>query len=140
MIICIHIFSLFLVFPKSIVSFYNITFLKDFIYLFLETEEGRERVMERNVNVWLLLTYPQLGIWATTQACALTENGTRGPLVRRPVLNPQSLTSQGNNITFNIMLTVFHLVILIYEQLTSDAIQSYKPNFFNIFIILLISP
>ena len=37
-------------------------FFKDFIYLFL----GRER----NTNVWLLLTCPQLGTWPTTQACA----------------------------------------------------------------------
>ena len=33
--------------------------------------------------------------WPTTQACALTGNQTGNPLVRRPVLNPLSHTSQG---------------------------------------------
>ena len=46
--------------------------LKDFIYLFLEGEEGREK--ERDINVWLPLTWPPLGTWPTTQACALTGN------------------------------------------------------------------
>ena len=36
-----------------------------------------------------------LGIWRTTQACALTENRTSDPLVHRPALNPLSHTSQG---------------------------------------------
>ena len=37
----------------------NVTFLKDFIYLFLERGEGRER----NINVWLPLIWPPLGTW-----------------------------------------------------------------------------
>ena len=31
---------------------------KDFIYLFLDREGGREKDRERNINVWLLLTPP----------------------------------------------------------------------------------
>ena len=38
---------------------------------------------------------PHLGTWPATQACALTENQTRDPLVRRLALNPLSHTSQG---------------------------------------------
>ena len=34
---------------------------KDFIYLFLERGEGREKERERNVNVWLSLMSPLLG-------------------------------------------------------------------------------
>ena len=30
-------------------------FLKDFIYLFLERGDGKEKERERNLNVWLLL-------------------------------------------------------------------------------------
>ena len=56
---------------------------------------GREGERERNINVWLPLRHPLLGTWPTTQACALTRNQTRNPLVRRPVLNPLSHTSQG---------------------------------------------
>ena len=41
------------------------------------------------------LTRPLLGTCPTTQACALTGNRTGDPLVRRPVLNPLSNTSQG---------------------------------------------
>ena len=63
-------------------------FLKIFIYLFLDQEEGREKERERNISVWLLFTYPLLGTWPATQACALTGNQTSNPLVLRPVLNP----------------------------------------------------
>ena len=70
-------------------------FFKDFIYLFLERGEGREKLRERNISVWLPLTYPLLGIWPATQACALTGNRTSDPLVLRSVLNPLSHTSQG---------------------------------------------
>ena len=51
-----------------------IYFFKDFIYLFLERGEGREKERERNINVWLPLMHPQLGTWPTTQACSLTGN------------------------------------------------------------------
>ena len=71
-------------------------FLKDFIYLFLDGGEGREK--ERNINVWLPLMYPLLVTWPTAQACALTGNKTVNPLVCRPVLNPPSHTSQGSAI------------------------------------------
>ena len=45
--------------------------------------------------MWLLLACSLLGAWPATQACALTGNRIGGPLVRRPVLNPLSHTSQG---------------------------------------------
>ena len=79
-------------FPKAI----------DFIYLFLERGDRRER----NINVWLLLTHPLLGTWLVNQACALTGNWTGDPLVRRPALNPLSYTSQGKNRKFwNLVIT-----------------------------------
>ena len=57
-------------------TYKNILFKKDFIYLFLERGEGREEERERNINVWLPLEHPLLGTWPTTQAGALTGNGT----------------------------------------------------------------
>ena len=45
--------------------------------------------------MWLPLMCPPLGIWPATQACALTGNRTRDPLLRRLVLNPLNYTSQG---------------------------------------------
>ena len=68
---------------------------KDFIYLFLQTGEGREKERERNINVWLPLVCPHLGIRPTTQAGALTGNQTSNPSVLRPALNPLSDSSQG---------------------------------------------
>ena len=47
------------------------------------------------MDVWLPFVCPLLGIWPTTQSCALTENQTGDPLVHRPMLNPLSYTSQG---------------------------------------------
>ena len=72
-------------------------FFKDFIYLFLERGEGREKKRERNSNVWLPLMCPLLGTWPTTQARALTGNRTGNPLVLRPALNPLSHPSHGSD-------------------------------------------
>ena len=69
---------------------------KDFIYLFLERGEGREKEREKIISVWLAFTCPLLGTRPTTQACALTGNRTGNPLVHRPAINPLSYTSQGN--------------------------------------------
>ena len=44
-------------FPKFLI------FKRDFIYLFLERREGREKEMERNIDVWLPLARPLLGTW-----------------------------------------------------------------------------
>ena len=74
---------------------YFVLFLKYFIYLFLDKGEGREKEMERNINVWLPFVHPPQGIWPTTQACALTGNRTGDPLVHWLALNPLSHTSQG---------------------------------------------
>ena len=52
----------------------DIYLFKDFIYLSLDRGEGRKKDRERNINVWLPFTCPQLGTWPTTQACALTGN------------------------------------------------------------------
>ena len=64
-------------------------------YLFLERGEEKEKERERNINVWLSLACAPLMKWPATQACALAGNQTGDPLVRRPMLNPLSYTSQG---------------------------------------------
>ena len=71
-------------------------FLKDFIYLFLDRGEGREKERERNINVWLPLLHPLLGTWSATQACALTGNQTSDLLVCRLALSPLNHTSQSS--------------------------------------------
>ena len=104
---------------RNIIINVAIGFLKDCIYLFSERGEGREKEKERNINVWLLLTCPLLGTWPTTQACALTGNGTSDPLVHGPVLNPLSHTRQGIDFyicfyifeKFKYMITYFVLII-----------------------------
>ena len=57
----------------------SILFKKDFIYVFLEKREGRDKKRERNINVWLPLLHPQPGTWPRSQACALD-----GELNQRP--------------------------------------------------------
>ena len=68
-------------------SYMNFLFFKDFIYLFLDRGEGREKERERNINVWLPLTRPVLGTRPATQACALTANWAGDPLILRRALN-----------------------------------------------------
>ena len=48
---------------------------KDFIYLFLEREEGGKREKERNINR-LLLAHPEWKAWLATKACVLPGNQT----------------------------------------------------------------
>ena len=55
-------------------------FKKDFIYFL----RGREGERERNITVWLPLTWPPLGAWPATQTCALTGNRTSDPLDHSP--------------------------------------------------------
>ena len=83
----------------------NRLYFLNFVYLFLERGEGREKEKERNTNCeryidQLPLPHPQVGTWPTTQECALTGNQTNHLLVLRPVLNPLSHTSQGNKTNF----------------------------------------
>ena len=80
----------------------NVLFLKKRFCLFLERGEGKEKERERNINVWLPLEHLLLGTRSTTQACALTGNRTRDPLVRRLLLNPLSHTSQSPKNVLNL--------------------------------------
>ena len=73
-------------------------FLFKILFIYFQRGEGREKQKERNINVRLPPVCPQLGTWHTTQACVLTGNQTRDPLVHRLALNPLSHTSQGHSI------------------------------------------
>ena len=66
-----------------------------FSLFILERREVREKVRERNINVWLPLVCPLLRTWPAAQECALTGNWTSDTLVRRTMCNPLSYTSQG---------------------------------------------
>ena len=81
-------------------------FKKDFIYLVLDRGDGREKERERNISVWLPLSCPLLGTWAATQACALTGNWTRNPLICRLALSPLSLTSQSMDSFFLVVVLI----------------------------------
>ena len=67
-----------------------------FKILFTLRQRGGEKRIETSM-CGCLSRAPLLGIWPTTQACALTGNQTSDPSACRPVLNPLSHTSQGLN-------------------------------------------
>ena len=67
-------------------------------------ERRKEKERERNINVWLPLTCPQLGTWHAIQACALTGNWTVNPLVQGQALSPLRHTSQGQKIFVLILI------------------------------------
>ena len=81
--------------PKYLAKI-NFYFFKDFIYLFLERGEERER----NVIVWLPLMYPLLGTGPATQVCALTGNQTNDPLLCSLALNPLTTPARAGNNKF----------------------------------------
>ena len=71
-------------------------FFEDFIYLFLDRREGREKEEKHQCVVTPQAVPPHtLVTWPATQACALTGNQTGDPLVHRPALSLLSHTSQG---------------------------------------------
>ena len=71
----------------------TISFFLDFIYIFLERGEGKEKEGEKHPCVAASHVPPTGGpTRPATQACALTGKGTRNPLIHRPVLNPLSGT------------------------------------------------
>ena len=72
-------------------------FFKD---LFTFRERRREGERERNISVWLPLTYPLRGTRPATQACTLTGNRTSDPLIHRPALSQLSHTSQASSLLF----------------------------------------
>ena len=95
------------------ILFFKGFFFKDFIYLFLDRGEGREKEWERNINVWLPLAHPLQRTWLATQACAQTRNWTMDPLVCRPALNPLSHSNQGMEFILKfydatIIFVIFH--------------------------------
>ena len=74
---------------------YLVYFFKDFIYLFLERGEGREKERERNISVWLPLTWPPTRNLAYNPGmCPDWESNLR-PFGLQPTLNPLSYTGQG---------------------------------------------
>ena len=68
-------------------------FLKDFIYLFLERGEGREKKMERNISVWLPLAHAWIGDLACNPG--MCSDWECNHLVCRVAFNPQSHSSRG---------------------------------------------
>ena len=77
---------------------------------------------ERNINQ-LPLTCPQLGIWPTTQVCALTRNQTSELLVYRSTPNLLSHTSQAVR-TRIVLREPFHAPELIFMTITLPSMEA----------------
>ena len=67
---------------------------KDFMYLFLERGEGREKEGERNINVVAFHVAPTGDPACNPGMCPDWESNQQ-PFVSQPALNPLSYTSQG---------------------------------------------
>ena len=80
--------------------------------------------------MWLSLAHPLLGTWPRTQAYALTGNQTGDPLVRRPLLNPLSYTSQvltANVLCYSILALSCSLPAVVPSATSSWAAMFTKP-------------
>ena len=86
--------------PKGLPGSRRGLFLKKF-YLFLESREGWEREMERNIDVceintdWSPFTHTPARDWAPKPTCALTGNRTGDLSLCKTILSQLSHTSQG---------------------------------------------
>ena len=83
---------------------------KDFIYSFLERGEGREKERERNISVWLPLTWPPLGTWPATQACADWELNLR-PFSSQPSTQSTEPQQPGLVLFLNLHLSICSLIV-----------------------------
>ena len=77
---------------KSTIFFF---FLRFYLFIYLERGEGREKVRERNINVWLPLTWPPTGDLACNPGMCPDWESNQWPFGLQPELNPRSYTSQG---------------------------------------------
>ena len=75
--------------------FFSLFLFKDFIYLFLEKGEGREKERERNINVCCLLCGPHRGP-AHNPGMYPNWESKWWPFGSQPMLSPLSYTSQGS--------------------------------------------
>ena len=96
-------------------------FLRRFYLFYFQREGEGRRKRGRNINMWLPLAHPLLGIWPATQACALTGNQTCDPSLCTPMLNPLSYTIQDNNFRLSNTCTVishcgFNLYFLFLKE------------------------
>ena len=85
------------------------SFLKDFIYSFVERGEGREKDRERSISVWLPLACPPTGDLACNPGMCPDWESICQPFGSQPTLNPLSYTNQ-SEIHF-----IFLLVPLVLE-------------------------
>ena len=117
-------------------------FFKDFIYLFLDRGEGREKEVERNIKMWLPLACPPLGTQPATQACALTWNQTGYASVHSLALYPQSNTIQGSHWCFLKWLFELFFWQCLYLQFFSlthiKIVMFLLSHFFFIFPFVLV--
>ena len=76
--------------------FFILILKRFYLFIFRELEREGKRG-EKHQCVFASCVPRPLGTWPATQACALTGNQTRDPLVRRTALNPLSHTNQGSS-------------------------------------------
>ena len=95
-------------------------FFLDFIYLFLERVERKEKERERNISVWLPLTCPLVGTWPRTSDVPWLGIEPVTLWFAACTLNPLSHTSQGYAGSFEIRkcalvfffrITVMHCLV-----------------------------
>ena len=120
----------------------NHTFFKDFIYLFIFRQRGREgkREGEKHQCV-VVLECPLLETWLTTQACALTGNPNGDPLVSRPALNPLSHTQGWSNILilFKFQNIIWNPCKFISHTTFSIVLLTLNKQYIAIYELLLLN-
>ena len=114
-------------------------FKKDFIYLYLDREEGRERGREASM-CGCFPGAPYWGTWPTTQACDLIGNWTGNPLVHWPAISPLSHTNQGWCYFLKFCVCIFLTVLPRFFDLKILVFFSVKRYFKIIASTLLVSP
>ena len=96
------------------------------LLIFREEKGGRKG--EKHQCVVASCTHPLLGTWLTTQACALTGNGTHNTLIHRLALNSLSHTSQGLKVFFSSMSVILPVKGSDFQGCFSTPCKSVLPE------------
>ena len=120
------------------VRIHNIIFFKDFIYLFIWGEEGREGEKHQCVRDTSIGHLSHTPIWRPSpqpRHMDLTRNRTGNLSVFRPALNPTIHTSQGHNPILGFNVDCLNLLSK-FSKMIHNLLKSFLKNPFNYYINL----
>ena len=105
-------------------------FMKDFICLFLERGQGRDKERERNINVWLLLTCPLGGDLASNPGMCPDWESNRQPFGSQATTQYTEPQQPRNYLPFSYLLISLNIMFFrsIHAVWKGEILFFYMPS------------